>query len=101
MHAGAAAWPVCGHGPKPWLNVHGLRKLQGAADRVSCGFFQYICHNCHRTFNNKQNKKKNMTNEQSNLNTAEAQDVRQRSEYLNQVTNFAQFMCKEHIEESD
>lgn len=38
---------------------------------------------------------------QGNLNSREAQEVRQRSEFLKRVTDFAQFMQKEYIEPSD
>lgn len=39
--------------------------------------------------------------EQSNLESREAQEVRQRSEFLKRITEFARFMQKEYIEESD
>ena len=39
--------------------------------------------------------------QQGNLNSREAQEVRQRSEFLKRVTDFAQFMQKEYIEPSD
>lgn len=38
---------------------------------------------------------------QGNLNSREAQEVRQRSEFLKRVTDFAQYMQKEYIEPSD
>ena len=41
-----------------------------------------------------------MTNKESNLNSDVKQDLFRRSEFLKQVTSFAQFMNKEHIEPS-
>lgn len=38
---------------------------------------------------------------QGNINSCEAQEVRQRSEFLKHVSDFAQFMQKEYIEPSD
>lgn len=38
---------------------------------------------------------------QGNLNSREAQEVRERSEFLKRVTDFAQYMQKEYIEPSD
>ena len=41
------------------------------------------------------------TNEQGNRNTAEAQEVRQRSEFIKRVYDFAHFMQKEYIDDCD